>query len=85
MNRKEFLKAFALIQNQDVKDMSLETIDCFYGCALPDFKYTNCTLKQVAKLIRYQCLYLDGTLDINELNNIELISKKKFKIIPEIF
>lgn len=85
MNRNEFKKAVSMIKDKDIINMSLESIDCFYGCACEDFTTTNCTIKQVAKLIRYQCLYMNGDLDMNELNNIEYISKKKFKIIPEIY
>ena len=81
MNKKEFSEALEIAQNRDVDLTDVDTI-VLHGCALPDFQYpVYVTVKQVAALIRWDCLLLNGEIDSRELNDIGIIGKKKFRIV----
>lgn len=81
MNKKEFSEILEIVQDSridltDVDEMIL------HGCALPDFQYpVYVTRKQVAKLIRWDCIQFNGQFDSEELNNIGIIGKRKFIIV----
>jgi hypothetical protein len=80
MTKAEFKQAFEIAKsNKDLTNVDDSTV---YGCGLPDFKPVYVTLEVVAKLIRWQCQYIFGDgWDMNELDNIAHIAKKKFLII----
>ena len=81
MNKKEFTEILEIVQDKriDLTDVD-ETI--LHGCALPDYQFpVFVTRKQVAKLIRWDCLQFNGEFDAEELNNIGIIGKRKFRIV----
>jgi len=56
------------------------SLDCFAGLCLASFEPVTCSLEQVAKFIRHQCLCFDGkTWDEDAYKDI-LYSRKKFII-----
>jgi len=51
------------------------------GYGLPDFKPVHITLNNLAALVRWQCVQLNGSLDSTALNELAQIGKKKFLIL----
>lgn len=80
MKKSEFSAAAALAFDPS---KSLVDVDysALYGCGLPSFKPIFVTLEQVAKFIRYQCTYLGGGHDAEELANCADIAREKFTLI----
>jgi len=56
-------------------------IDIFYGFGLPDFKPIVCTPEALAKLVRWQCVCLDGSIDHDALNEIATIGRHRFTVV----
>ena len=80
MTKREFAKAFEIAKNG--KPLSEDGQEILMGCGLLDFKPVHVTYEMVAKLIRWQCQYMFGDgWDMEELDNIGYIAKKKFIII----
>lgn len=79
MNKQDLATAFEIAKSDEV--LEDELLDIFVGCGLKDFKPVYCTLRGVAKLIRYQCQYLFGGWDMEEFQNIARIGRYKFHII----
>lgn len=79
MTKKEFKQAFSVAQSNE--DLSSEPLEHFYGFGLKDFKPVCATIRQVARLMRYQAQYMDGTWDMNELTAIQEYGRRKFQII----
>lgn len=81
MTKNEFKVAANIAMNEtNLK----EDISVFSGCALPGFQPVFCTIRQVAALIRWQCAYLSGGFDMEELNDIAYLAKTRFLIIDEL-
>jgi len=80
MTQQEFKDAVSIAKS----DVYLfdEDMDIMYGCGLPDFQPVTVTLRQVARHIRWQALYFDGSWDSEELSEIQRIGRRKFIIIP---
>ena len=79
MTKPEFKQAFKLAEVEQPD--SNAALSLFHGCGLPDFETVHCTLSAVASLIRYQCMYIFGGWDHEELSNIADIARRKFQII----
>jgi len=81
MTKNEFNRAFEIAQNNNISLLDIDN-SILYGCALPEFKYpVHCTIIQLAALIRWQCQYLFGGWDSEELDSIAYIAKKKFILV----
>lgn len=81
MNKKEFTEIMEIVTNQEIDLSDVDEL-ILHGCALPDYQYpVYVTRKQVAKLIRWDCLQFNGEFDAEELNNIGIIGKRKFRIV----
>ena len=80
MTFKQQQAAFQIANNFDM-DLSDVDVDIFWGCGLNDFKPVYVTLKQVARHMRWQALQMNGEWDSNELNEVNLIGKRKFLIL----
>lgn len=80
MTLKQQQAAFQIANNFDI-DLTDVNDDILFGCGLSDFKPVYVTLKQVAKLMRWQALQLNGEWDSRELNEVNLIGKRKFLIL----
>ena len=80
MTSKQFKEAADLALNHpEIKLLDVDTSH-FLGCGLPEYKTVFCTIREVAALIRWQCQYLCGGYDVEELQNMALIAKCKFQI-----
>lgn len=79
MNKMEFKAAFE-IANSD-KDLSGVDDSPLFGCGLKGFQPVHTTLEAVAKLVRYQALYLNGNWDMAEVDNMACIARRNFIII----
>jgi len=81
MTKEQFSQAWKIAKN---KDIDLENIDdsILFGCGLSDFAPVYTTIETVAKLLRWQCLFIFGDgFDTQELNRMATIARKKFQII----
>lgn len=79
MTHKEFSAAVALAQTN--MELSHHDIDLFDGYGTPGFCPVCCTLPQVARLIRWQCQYLNGGWDMEELNTLRAFARTRFTIV----
>lgn len=79
MNKQEFKQAFKLAQS--AADLSKVSTDHLFGCGLRDFQPTVTTLDAVAALLRWQGLMFNGQWDMEAVNDIEYISRKKFNLV----
>ena len=78
MTRNEFNRAYTIA----CSDAKLPPDDgLFMGFGLADFKPVKCTLRQVAALMRWQALQLNGEWDVPALHQIADQGRYKFDII----
>lgn len=79
MTRDEFKQAteMALDRKQDLTNVD-DSI--FWGFGLPEFEPVNVTVRQVAKLIRWQAVMFNGELDASAYNEVAEIGRRKFSI-----
>lgn len=66
MNKQEFNKAFELAK----KSVSFDNIHIFEGFGLHSYDQIMCTVNDVAALIKWQAINLNGTIDADALNEI---------------
>ena len=69
MNKLEFKKATKLALNPELTG-TFDNIQIFDGFGLNGFKPVACTLKDMAGLIKWQCLKYDGNIDTEALDAI---------------
>jgi hypothetical protein len=81
MTKQEFSQAFQIAKSNEKIDPGQEPIDLFDGFGFKDFAPVYVTLKQVARLIRWQAICMDGSIDSENLQEIANIGRKKFFII----
>ena len=79
MRKAELSAALKLAQTDT--DLANEDISIFDGFGLQDFKPVTCTIPQLARLIRWQCFVLNGTIDGQALNEIAFHGKKRFVVL----
>ena len=82
MTKDELNKAADIAQSDT--DLSNETdqIHIFDGFALPDFKPVYVTIEQVAALIRWQCVLLNGAgFNADAFDEVARIGKRKFIVV----
>ena len=78
MTSAQFKQAVALAKSDtEIKD----EIDIFDGFGLWDFKVVFVSLRQVARLIRWQCATFAGTWDSENMQEIQRHGRKRFQII----
>jgi len=78
MTKKEINSAMTIANSQET--LSEVDISIFDGFGLPDFKPVNTTLRQVARLIRWQCFLMNGELDAQKFNELCYFAKQRFSI-----
>jgi len=79
MTKPELDQAWRLAQSD--ADLSAENLDIFDGFGLPGFQPVYCTQRQVARLIRWQCQYMNGEWDMAALNEIARCGRRGFQIL----
>lgn len=88
MTKAEFAAAFELAHADDVSWSDVDD-SMLHGCALPDFQPVHTTLLSVARLIRWQCLFMFRDAagrqqwDAAELHSLALIAKRRFTLIED--
>ena len=80
MNKAEMAQALKIAKNPD-NDLTGEDISLFDGYGLPGFVRIHVTLRQVARVIRWQAQRMDGTWDGEEINMIAHHGRRRFVII----
>lgn len=80
MNKAEMTQALTIAKNADI-DLTNEDISLFDGYGLNGFVPIHVTVKQVARVIRWQAQYMNGTWDAEEINMITNYGRKRFIII----
>ena len=74
----DFNKALIIAQSDVSINEHKHSLEPLYGCGLSEFKAVVTTIETVARHIRWQAARMDGTWDINEIETIKWIAKKKF-------
>ena len=81
MTRNELSRALAIAYSDEELDETNAPISPFDGYGLPDFDPVYVTVYQIARLIRWQCFFWDGTLDNDEFQGIATLGRKRFLVI----
>lgn len=76
---KQFKQAFKRAGSDE--DFTNVNIALFMEYGKKTYKPVYCSIKQLAALIRYQCMYLDGEWDMEELQSLKKCSVNKFIIL----
>ena len=80
MTKAQLTEALKLAKSgADFPQLSVSSI--FFGYGEPDFKPVYCTLKDIAGLLRWQVINMDGSIDNTELNLLANAGRKKFLIV----
>lgn len=80
MTTAELKEATALaLSREDIND----SIDCFDGFGLPSFTPVICTIRQLARLVRWQCVQLNGQIDNEAMQAIHHFGRKRFQIVGQ--
>ncbi len=80
MNKAEMTQALAIAKDSTI-DLLNEDISLFDGYGMEDFTPVHVTLRQVARVIRWQAQYMNGTWNAAEINMIAHYGRKRFMII----
>ena len=78
MNIQDYSEALAIAQSK--ADLTKEDIDIFAGFGLKVFMPVTVTLRQVARLMRWQAGQFNGEWNAAELNAIAHFGRKRFII-----
>lgn len=79
MKRSELSEAVKVARSD--KDLSKVEISHFDGFGLFGFKPVHCTIDQLAALVRWQAIYLNGNIDAEALEEIATLGAKRFLIV----
>lgn len=78
MTKKEMKEIVTRVDSgEQIEDVNL---DVFIGCGTYGFEPIVVTMKAMVAFVRYQCMRLDGTLDLDALNEIWEI-RRNFLIV----
>lgn len=79
MTKAEFARAVEIATS----DRDLGGIDTtiLHGCGLPGFRPAAVALDTVAAMIRWQCCYLGGGLDAEELATIRRVFRRRVEVV----
>ena len=80
MTKGERQRIMALANDSSIDWLAVDFSE-LVGCGLPGFGKKYCTEKQVAALLRYQVLQLNGEWNSEELNTIFKIAQRKFIVL----
>ena len=79
MTRDELKQATAIAMDRNT-DLSNVDDSLFLGFGLPSFKPVNVTLRQVAKLIRWQAVMLNDEIDAQMYDEVAQVGRRKFVV-----
>ena len=78
MNKNELNQALTLAKSTET--LTNVDISIFNGFALPGFAPVNVTIPQVASLIRWQAIQLDGEIDAQAFDEIASQGRMRFNL-----
>lgn len=78
MTKKEFSAALTIAQT--IKTLSWDNLARFDGFGLKDFQKIQTTITDLAALISYQCIMLNGQIDYDALDEI-WNCRHKFEVV----
>ncbi|MFA7219020.1 MAG: hypothetical protein WC119_00645 [Synergistaceae bacterium] len=81
MKKSELSKALEIAKSDIKLDEQNASLVPFDGFGLKDFEPVYVTLNQIARLIRWQCICLDGSIDNDNFQDIAYAGKRKFMVI----
>lgn len=79
MTTQEFRAAFAVADSS--AELLAEDLAPFDGFGLPDFQPVTVTLRQVARLIRWQAQQLNGGWDSAALDEVRNCGRRRFVMV----
>jgi hypothetical protein len=79
MTKQEFSQAFSMAKTG--QDLTRFDDSPLHGCGLPDFGTVHTTVGAVARLVQWQCLCWDGSIDSVSLADMAIIARRKFLIV----
>jgi hypothetical protein len=79
MTTQQLSAALELAQSD--ADLSRESIGHFDGYGLNGFEPVLCTVQQVARLVRWQCIQLNGATDADALNELAQFGRRRFIVV----
>lgn len=82
MKKSQLDQAVKVAQDQS-QSLLNEDITIFNGFALTGFKTVVCTIRQLAALVRWQAVQLNGSIEGTALNEIANIGRHKFNVVGE--
>ena len=87
MTRNELSLAVAMAQSDEElptfigENGSQRLIDLFNGFGLADFAPVHVTIRDLAALVRYECIMMNGEIDNAALTEISELGKTKFIVV----
>jgi len=81
MTAAEFKQAVTLSRDNANPKVNVADMNCFDGFGLPDFETVYVTVFQVARLIRWQAVQLNGEFDQVALDEVKRCGRNRFQII----
>ena len=79
MTKEQLSKATELALSKE--SLINEDIGIFYGFGLDTFNPIVCTIRQLAALVRWQAIMLNGAIHGEALNEIAIEGRRKFQVI----
>ena len=79
MTRDQLSAALALARSSE--DLDRGDLAIFDGYGLPYFAAVTVTVRALAMLIRWQCIYMNGGIDAEQFDLIAAIGRRKFTVI----
>jgi len=79
MTKQELSRALEIARSDTV--LSGVDVSMFDGCALPGFKPITVAIEALAAFVRWHVLYLDGSVDAMELDNIASYGRRTFQVV----
>jgi hypothetical protein len=81
MRKAELSQALEIAKSDTELDEKNASIVPFDGFGLEGFDPVFVTLEQIARLIRWQCFVMDGSIDDNNFQEIAHYGKKRFMVV----
>jgi hypothetical protein len=78
MTHKQLSEAVAVARSD--ADLNIEDLSIFDGYGLPDFQPVTCTIEALAILIRWDCMWFNGQIDQEALNQIAKLGRHRFHV-----
>ena len=80
MTKEQLSAAMRIVEKTNESLLDVD-ISIFLGYGLPDFKAIYCTIRQLAALIRWDCLLFNGEVNGQALDELCKIARIKFSVL----